>query len=144
MVSRAGWVGGGAPNQDSYQRSFFMTVGMKQRWCSDDEPLGLRIEQAYLSGVQGETRRSPGAKPDIRRDTSQHAVPRQAQKHDRLCPGRLGHLDMRMRHRGGAAVIPELAGWFGDAFRSDAQHDLSPIECVAAKRSRQRKAHAAI
>ncbi len=40
LVSRAGLAGGGAPNEDSCQRSFFMTVGITttQHWscCSQD------------------------------------------------------------------------------------------------------------
>jgi hypothetical protein len=37
LVSRAGLAGGGSPNQASYQWSFFMTVGMKKAFFSEEK-----------------------------------------------------------------------------------------------------------
>jgi hypothetical protein len=55
VVSRAGLAGGGAPNKDSYHRSFFMTVGMSvkphaSRRCEADGKISLSKKTiAYLS-----------------------------------------------------------------------------------------------
>ncbi len=107
MVSRAGLVGGGAPEKDSYQRSSSVTVGMRQRRQPDRHGSVLSVSKAGFHRIAYVEWGDPRAS---RTALCVHGLSRQGRDFDLLAAA--------LADRGWRVVCPDLAGrgrsdWLG-------------------------------